>query len=1118
MRVFLYRYFLLTAIPLPLKNSASKQSTKTTPRSKSEQTSECKLVASPKRTLELQFLTKKKRLDQLRKELELKQKPVFELYEALIQIKRKLEESGKAVPLETIKLVDYEYLADKPAIPAVTETPACDGEMVKSDVTELTAEFLNNIKLEMSAIPQTCLDFGSYLIKQRAEIIKYLTDLKEKDHTIDVEEFLEDTGRLNQMIDETALRQTARIERVLADINNLFEKNNLAVANQIIHELEKKIKMQQQEIVNLTNELAQKEDELNELRSKSDDYTQQLLHENVSLKERVKVLEAELQSKKRKLSDHGLSTKSYEQKIEILTKQVQDHEKAKKDAETKLTEITSHFRNLQNKVKFMEQKWRDEKEELLKNHKGEHAILEKLTAERQALDTRVHLMNNILDEQKKNYETEQTKLQKDLMTAKEQITAAAVEKQILEDKLKSLHQEVATLSLQQQQAVDVIKNTMDTDGNYMSENESQLNTEILALRVALKAAQDRIEMYTTEKMRFIDSIEKLNCSGDAKESLGKALVQKEEVITRLEHERADLNQEIEEQKVIIQQLTVQIDNLQAGAIVNNLEHIPHDTQELQSMLEEGKAKLQRALTKSLDNEQKLIRYEHDMNQQKKQLNDMENLLKVRDGLISMLKVKKDELVLENESLHRYSEEIRQLLFDTKEELKQKTELLDETNGHLDDKNKLCYKLEKKIRELETTLSETNEKRYKLQDTVGCMEKELQSTKAHINQIAEMQTRYDIGMPQLNHDVKQQPTKLKASPSPPAAQQYVTRSAIISTFKEQQTANAKQPTQLQMAAERNEYLLTQPDHIVPAKQTAVVFDTRIQPQYYPSRSTNHHLYHQMEIVSASQRRQLETTNVGDATLPPTQPNKPFYFVPERNIRHYAASYMRKNVQTAASNPIYRSCRSTSPYYRPLTQSLVDFETTDAKIRGRKRNSSPMLYNSQKHAKIQTASAPKLTSATQTDVQKATIDRYSISKAISDATNDQPDPYKLCCDMVSNERADIEAAKRQAEAAPQAVETKLREREEFITVVNKLSRYDSRQTRDKLGLGREFTPILFGGVSKYKVMDSGSLMWCHPSKEMQMNNMIIASDIKAHLPTKTKQKLMMSATNFHKIPSS
>lgn len=77
-------------------------------------------------------------------------------------------------------------------------------------------------------------------------------------------------------------------------------------------------------------------------------------------------------------------------------------------------------------------------------------------------------MNNILDEQKKNFEVEKGKFHKEVLTAKEQIASAAVEKQILEDKLKSLYQEVATLSLQQQQAVDVIKNTMDSDGKNLS--------------------------------------------------------------------------------------------------------------------------------------------------------------------------------------------------------------------------------------------------------------------------------------------------------------------------------------------------------------------------------------------------------------------------------------------------------------------------------------------------------------------------------------------------------------------------------------------------------------------------------------------------------------------------
>lgn len=64
---------------------------------------------------------------------------------------------------------------------------------------------------------------------------------------------------------------------------------------------------------------------------------------------------------------------------------------------------------------------------------------------------------------------------------------------------------------------------------------------------------------------------------------------------------------------------------------------------------------------------------------------------------------------------------------------------------LEKKEKTVVVLEKKIRELEENLAYTNEKRFKLQDTIGTMEKELQSTKAHVNQMAELQSRYDLGM-------------------------------------------------------------------------------------------------------------------------------------------------------------------------------------------------------------------------------------------------------------------------------------------------------------------------------------------------------------------------------------
>lgn len=77
-------------------------------------------------------------------------------------------------------------------------------------------------------------------------------------------------------------------------------------------------------------------------------------------------------------------------------------------------------------------------------------------------------------------------------------------------------------------------------------------------------------------------------------------------------------------------------------------------------------------------------------------------------------------------------------------------MIQELSMNLDAKDRTCHKLEKKVRELEGTLSVTNEKRFKLQDTLGTMEKELQNTKAHINQMADMHARYAPGM-QNTHD-------------------------------------------------------------------------------------------------------------------------------------------------------------------------------------------------------------------------------------------------------------------------------------------------------------------------------------------------------------------------------
>lgn len=69
-------------------------------------------------------------------------------------------------------------------------------------------------------------------------------------------------------------------------------------------------------------------------------------------------------------------------------------------------------------------------------------------------------------------------------------------------------------------------------------------------------------------------------------------------------------------------------------------------------------------------------------------------------------------------------------------------MLQELTSSLNAKTKECQKLEKKIKELEGILSVTNEKRFKLQDTIGIMEKELQTTKAQINELTNQGARYE----------------------------------------------------------------------------------------------------------------------------------------------------------------------------------------------------------------------------------------------------------------------------------------------------------------------------------------------------------------------------------------
>lgn len=145
--------------------------------------------------------------------------------------------------------------------------------------------------------------------------------------------------------------------------------------------------------------------------------------------------------------------------------------------------------------------------------------------------------------------------------------------------------------------------------------------------------------------------------------MAETLVRQGETITRLEGVIKESEKTIAEKTLHIEALEMEVKNLQLRLDSAVADNSSGSTSEMMKMMHEGKVKLNEAMKKSLEHEQRLIQYEHEMDKQGKQINEMENLLKVRDGLIGMLKAKKDELLNENDSLRRYATEVRNLLLE-----------------------------------------------------------------------------------------------------------------------------------------------------------------------------------------------------------------------------------------------------------------------------------------------------------------------------------------------------------------------------------------------------------------------------------------------------------------------
>ncbi|KAG5886703.1 hypothetical protein JTB14_015768 [Gonioctena quinquepunctata] len=723
-----------SSIPLPVKSPKSSLSSRMLT---SKLARPCSSVVGTnqvvnKHTLEIQFLNKKKRLVSLKKDLAEKQKPVLDLYQNLVQIKKRLEELGKVVYLEEVKMMPYEE----------------QGDIAKDGAGEnVPPEIIMGMQTSIEEIPKTLMEICKNLLGRRNVIVDLLESIIKSEVNVtdlcdQIEALKTEGAQLQNNLDAVINEHHGKIQEIVHNWQSLInDKKNVNTSSKI-GDLEEKLKFQEKLTEESNQFIHELQKKLDDKRTGQDKYVAELNNVIHSLRDQIQKLEQELENEKKAATDYRNRNNTNSQNSKILRNKISELENDKKSSEALNAELNRKVRLLQDQAKHREAQWNKEKEELTKSLKHQENMLQKLTADKNTFETRLgevegerYSANEILE---KNLEVKEIELKE----TKEILEKVTVERNEALEKCNAIEEHMARTVQESQETMNMVSNSIVWGKeNSGGADKAHEYSESMVKDIVIQECRDKIRRLEDENNIHKETIALVhNNMLKIPTETEKTVMVQHDVVLRYKQLLAESEQKLTEKSQEVGKLTSEIRQLRVRQ--EHLEEMNQKcpTENLQKMVEEGRAKLTELMRKSLESEQKIIHCENVIEKQSKQMNEMENLLRYRENMAGVLKASRDELVIEKESLTRYSQEMRTVLAEVTKEGKMKERLIRELQEKIDLRERQINKLEKEVRELETNLVMTNEKRFKLQETIGSMEKELQSTKAHVNQLADINSR------------------------------------------------------------------------------------------------------------------------------------------------------------------------------------------------------------------------------------------------------------------------------------------------------------------------------------------------------------------------------------------
>ncbi|CAG4940434.1 unnamed protein product [Colias eurytheme] len=671
------------------------------------------------------YAAKQKQFHRMKKELDLKQQALLELFDILRNLRERMINEGISAGGEGVsKLVLFnvaDWTADEitqlcrsAANPSITDGAV---ELFNTSVS-IDEETLTDVESKALNIPACFADLCLKAFTARQELIDWMKEYLEKEQEVD-----------NNALDRIALYNNQGLQMCEA-LRDLKSRADEAVNT--ITVLSKRACRERATLLSvgesLVREVARLRQDLEERTASRSDETRNDTETAKILEETRKELEDERAAKgliKEKLATTESQLRQTRLRVSKMDRQL-------REAEASIASLTGTVKSLEDQSRQREVQLEARARKLKESLKTGEVASNHLAQQRDALQAEVA----DLTEQIKNMTSQHKSAIQDLNNKLKDLNLTLEAERESSQREAELNSELRNSLAESQNTIEELKSKITELENsrpnpdFPTEREMDLWAELQATKDTLRLAEEEVTASKKEKVRFLETLTKMNEPENKmglQQKLAAELLGKEEIISKMQTQLRDLTKNIKlnEQKVI--QYEQYVRDLQAhNRAIANCQETPNGIsyQDLQQEIMSLKMGLLDAVHRNEELSEMLAQKEQQLEQQDKTSRAQARVIKIREELINMLKNKETEQSRELAALQQDLEHRMKIVDDVNKQIAAKADEIQELFSTLETKQQQIHRLEKIVLALEEQQRRAQAQRTRHEEKIAALEHEL----------------------------------------------------------------------------------------------------------------------------------------------------------------------------------------------------------------------------------------------------------------------------------------------------------------------------------------------------------------------------------------------------------